>query len=113
VPQHSDSAPAAPPYQRRNRFYQRAVAAVPPLLCLLAAVVCILALTWPWCRHFDGHFLDHWDPPFHAWKLEVMARKILGGDFLFRNRDTTLFYPIPARFTTRRSPGRPPSRPPR
>lgn len=93
MPQHSDSAPAAPPYQRRNRFYQRAVAAVPPLLCLLAAVVCILALTWPWCRHFDGHFLDHWDPPFHAWKLEVMARKILGGDFLFRNRDTTLFYP--------------------
>ena len=90
---HPDSVPASPQVQSRRGFRARVAAAVPALLCLLTAAACILALTWPWCRHFDGFFLDHWDPPFHAWKLEVMARKILAGDFGFRNRETTLFYP--------------------
>ena len=90
---HPDSAPAAPQGRRRPWPRPRATAACGALLCLLAATACILALTWPWCLHFEGFFLDHWDPPFHAWKLEVMARKILDGDFGFRNRETTLFYP--------------------
>lgn len=84
-----------PPFARllqpfRRRFPREAG---PALACLLAAAACILALTWPWCLHFDGSFLNHWDPPFHAWKLEVMARRILSGDLLFRNTDTPLFYP--------------------
>ena len=90
---HPDSAPAAPQGRRRPWPRPRATAAGGALLCLLAATACILALTWPWCLRFEGFFLDHWDPPFHAWKLEVMARKILDGDFGFRNRETTLFYP--------------------
>lgn len=59
----------------------------------IAALVLITAITWPWVLHFDGELLYHWDPPFHAWKLEFMARRILAGDPLFFNRETTLLYP--------------------
>ena len=55
-------------------------AGLPGLLVFIAAIGAILLLTWPWARHFNGEFLAHWDPPFHAWKLEFMARNILRGD---------------------------------
>ena len=57
------------------------------------AIALIVAVTWPWALHFDGEMIGRWDPPFHAWKLEFMARRILAGDPLFFNRETTLLYP--------------------
>ncbi len=64
------------------------------LLSYAVALILILAMTWPWARHFSGFLLDHWDPPFHAWKLELMANRILRGDlFFWGSADTNLVYP--------------------
>lgn len=63
------------------------------LMCFALAVGLILAITWPWCLHFRGEFLNHWDPPFHAWKLEFMARRILAGDIFFASGNTNMLYP--------------------
>ena len=63
------------------------------LLCFVLAAGLILAITWPWVLHFRGEFLDHWDPPFHAWKLEFMARRILAGDIFFASGNTNMLYP--------------------
>lgn len=60
---------------------------------LAAATALILAMTWPWAMHFRGEFLAHWDPPFHAWKLELMARRILSGDIFLGSADTNMLYP--------------------
>ena len=66
----------------------------PYLLSYAAALLLIVAITWPWADHFSGFLLDHWDPPFHTWKLELMAKRILRGDFFFfRSIDTNLVYP--------------------
>ena len=62
-------------------------------LLFLAAAALVVAVTWPWAAHWRGAFLDHWDPPFHAWKLEFMARRILAGDVLLASGDTNLLYP--------------------
>ena len=66
-------------------------------LCALGAwalsLVLILAMTWPWAAHFCGSFIDHWDPPFHAWKLEFMARRILAGDLFIHAHNTNMLYP--------------------
>ena len=40
----------------------------------------VLAMTWPWATHFAAGFIEHWDPPFHAWKLKYVADAILGGN---------------------------------
>ena len=53
-----------------------------PAALFLAAAALVVAVTWPWALHWRGEFLEHWDPPFHAWKLEFMARRILAGDVL-------------------------------
>ena len=58
-----------------------------------AAIALVVAVTWPWALHFDGEMIRRWDPPFHAWKLEFMARHILAGDPFFFDRETTLLYP--------------------
>ena len=63
----------------------------PGVLLLLA--VAILAVTWPWARSFSSAVLDHWDPPFHAWKLEFVARAILGGHLVPPDGDTNMYYP--------------------
>lgn len=63
----------------------------PGVLLLLAAA--ILAITWPWVQSFSSAFLSHWDPPFHAWKLELVARAILSGHLLPPDGDTNMYYP--------------------
>lgn len=82
-----------PPSSRLRRFWH---AARWPLFAFVAAVALILAMTWPWCLHWRGEFLNHWDPPFHAWKLEYMARRILAGDLfcsLGGTGNTNMLYP--------------------
>lgn len=67
-----------------------------PLLAFAGAAGLILVLTWPWCLHWKGEFLAHWDPPFHAWKLEFMARRILAGDIFCSSGgtgNTNMLYP--------------------
>lgn len=74
-------------------------AALPFALFCAAAVFAVL-VTWPLAAHCGGSFISHWDPPFHAWKLEWMARRIVAGDLSFSGGDTnhvspwsgTLFY---------------------
>ena len=65
----------------------------PPALSFWLSLLAIVLLTWPWALHFNGEFLEHWDPPFHAWKLEFMARRILAGDVFFRSANTNMLYP--------------------
>ena len=62
-------------------------------LVLLFLVAAILAITWPWAASFSDHFFKHWDPPFHAWKLEFVARAILSGHLLPPEGDTNMYYP--------------------
>ena len=64
---------------------------LPLVLLLLTAAV--LAVTWPWARIFSSAFLNHWDPPFHAWKLELVARSILSGHLLPPDGNTNMYYP--------------------
>ena len=60
---------------------------------LLLLIAAILAITWPWAKHFPDDFLRHWDPPFHAWKLEYAARAILAGHLLPPDGNTNVYYP--------------------
>ena len=60
-------------------------------LVLLALAAAILAITWPWAANFATGFLQHWDPPFHAWKLEFVARAILGGHLLPPDGNTIMY----------------------
>jgi len=65
-----------------------------PLVLLLLAAA-ILAITWPWAANFATATYDHWDPPFHAWKLELVARSILAGHLLPPDGNTNVYYPHP------------------
>ena len=65
-----------------------------PLVLLLLAGA-ILAITWPWAANFATATFDHWDPPFHAWKLELVARSILAGHLLPPDGNTNMYYPHP------------------
>lgn len=65
-----------------------------PLL-FFALVGAILAVTWPWVKSFSSAVLLHWDPPFHAWKLELVARSILSGHLLPLDGNTNMYYPHP------------------
>ena len=60
---------------------------------LLLLIVSILAITWPWVQTFSTATLNHWDPPFHAWKLELVARTLLSGHLLPLDGDTNMYYP--------------------
>ena len=53
----------------------------------------ILSVTWPWVCHFNNEFIVHWDPPFHTWKLEYVAKSILAGHFLPEGGNTNMHYP--------------------
>lgn len=68
------------------------------LFSFVMAVVLILAITCPWFLHFQGEFLDHWDPPFHAWKLEFIAKRILAGDWFVQTTNTNMLYPYSGTF---------------
>ncbi len=65
----------------------------PAFLSFWLSLLAIVLLTWPWVLHFNGEFIQHWDPPFHAWKLEFMARRILAGDVFFHSANTNMLYP--------------------
>lgn len=73
--------------------FRPAARALLPAATFLAAAALVVAVTWPWALHWRGAFLDHWDPPFHAWKLEFMARRILAGDVLLSSGNTNMLYP--------------------
>ena len=60
---------------------------------LLLLIAAILAITWPWVQTFSSAFLRHWDPPFHAWKLELVARTLLSGHLLPPDGNTNMYYP--------------------
>ena len=63
-----------------------------PLLTALYAGA-IALLTWPWLATASTRVLDHWDPPFHAWKLMFAARTLLSGHILPPGGNTNLYYP--------------------
>ncbi|MBR6022467.1 MAG: hypothetical protein IK066_08635, partial [Kiritimatiellae bacterium] len=63
-----------------------------PLL-LLAYAAAIVLLTWPWLAAPATQVFDHWDPPFHAWKLAFAARTLLSGHILPAYGNTNLYYP--------------------
>jgi len=67
-----------------------------PLLALFAAAI-VLA-TWPWAKTFSTGVIAHWDPPFHAWKLEFAARQILEGRLLPVDGNTNMYYPYSGAF---------------
>ena len=62
------------------------------LVFLLLCSLIVLAL-WPWPLHFRTGFPDHFDPPFHAWKLQVEADKLLQDHLLVPGPDTNIYYP--------------------
>lgn len=63
----------------------------PVLLLLYAGAVA--ALSWPWLASAGTCVVDHWDPPFHAWKLAYAAKALLAGHILPPGGDTNLYYP--------------------
>lgn len=63
-----------------------------PLL-LLAYAAAIVVLTWPWLAHPATRVFNHWDPPFHAWKLAYAAKTLLSGHVLPPYGNTNLYYP--------------------
>lgn len=67
-----------------------------PLFCFFAFA--ILLFTWPWAQTFSSHVFQHWDPAFHAWKLEFAARELLAGRILPAEGNTNLYYPYSGAF---------------
>ncbi|MBN1522447.1 MAG: hypothetical protein JW928_07935 [Candidatus Aureabacteria bacterium] len=57
-------------------------------LCLL-----ILVTDWPWILYFKNGFPYHWDPPFHAWKLKLVADNLLNGHLLPPGCNSNCFFP--------------------
>jgi hypothetical protein len=64
-----------------------------PLLLLLFYAAAIAAVTWPWLATPATRVLDHWDPPFHAWKLSFAANALLSGHLLPPDGNTNVLYP--------------------
>ena len=73
-----------------NSIYSRTAEAL--LLLFFYCAVTLLSL-WPWPLHFATGFPDHFDPPFHAWKLQVEADKLLRKHQLIPDPDTNIYYP--------------------
>ena len=63
------------------------------LLVFFFMAAAVLAMTWPWATHFASGFIAHWDPPFHAWKLQYVADAILDGRLLPPDANTNMYYP--------------------
>ena len=53
----------------------------------------ILFAHWPWPMHFSTGFVHHFDPPFHAWKLSLVAEHIQQGRILPAEGNTNCFFP--------------------
>ena len=83
--------PASAP-SSSNVFLPRVPWRRSPLL-LLAYAAAIVLMTWPWLAHPATRVFDHWDPPFHAWKLVFAARTLLSGHLLPPYGNTNLYYP--------------------
>ena len=62
------------------------------LILLLLCGLILLAM-WPWARYFTSGFPSHFDPPFHAWKLQVEAEKLLSHHRLIPDANTNVYYP--------------------
>lgn len=77
-----EAAPSAPRIPWRH---------APALLALYAGAIAVLS--WPWLATASTRVLNHWDPPFHAWKLMFAARTLLAGHILPPGGDTNLYYP--------------------
>ncbi len=73
------------PHRRRQAVWLGALCVGLPALILL--------MNWPWPRHFAGGFAHHFDPPFHAWKLTLVARHIRQGHILPPDGNTNCFFP--------------------
>lgn len=71
---------------RPNRFLR-------DLLLFLALIALVLAVTWPWAQIFAKGLIRHWDPPFHAWKLNLVADSLLKGHIFPPHRTTNVFFP--------------------
>jgi len=69
-----------------------------PVLLFFVFFAAIVAVTWPWAATWATHVLDHWDPPFHAWKLEYAARQLLAGRILPADGNTNMYYPYSGAF---------------
>jgi hypothetical protein len=63
------------------------------LLLFLGLNALIIAVTWPWAKIFATGFIRHWDPPFHAWKLNLVAESLLKGHLFPPDRTTNIFFP--------------------
>ena len=68
------------------------------LLVFVLLAVLILTALWPWPLYFRTGFPDHFDPPFHAWKLQVGADKILRQHRLVPDTQTNVYYPYANEF---------------
>ncbi len=75
---------------KKSSMYSRTVQ--PLLLLFFYCAVTLLSL-WPWPLYFTTGFPDHFDPPFHAWKLQVEADKLLQKHQLLPDPDTNIYYP--------------------
>ena len=69
-----------------------------PAILFLVYAAAIIYITWPWANTFATHVLKHWDPPFHAWKLEYAARQLLAGNILPPFGNTNMYYPYSGAF---------------
>lgn len=68
-----------------------------PLLFVFFAVL-IAVLTWPWLETCSSSLIRHWDPPFHAWKLNFLAEQIASGHILPPDGNTNMYYPYGGAF---------------
>ena len=68
------------------------------LLMFFVFAAAIIAVTWPWVESFKTRVIDHWDPPFHAWKLEYAAQQLLAGNILPPEGNTNMYYPYTGAF---------------
>jgi|GEM_PF-678795 len=78
------------------RFHEIPYRWVP--LLFIGLVASIITITWPWAKIFSTEVIAHWDPPFHAWKLEYAARQLLEGRLLPVDGNTNMYYPYSGAF---------------
>lgn len=63
------------------------------LALFLALTALVVGVTWPWARTFATGFVVHWDPPFHAWKLNLVAEGIRQGHLLPPDHNSNVYFP--------------------
>ncbi|MBN2145273.1 MAG: hypothetical protein JW774_11680 [Candidatus Aureabacteria bacterium] len=61
------------------------------LFLFLSGLICLA--TWPWISFFTKGFPSHWDPPFHAWKLKLVAENLIQGHLLPPYYNSNCFFP--------------------